>query len=227
MRVLVLIISNNEDQPPYIPVYSKLKSIWREYMNTHPSIECLFLENDDEKDKVIENNTFYVRGKSGYHPSIRDKTIECFEYFMNQESNYDFIIRTNLSSLWNFDALMNYLDTLPRTNVYSGIFGYHYGSHFIAGAGFIMPPDVVKKLIQHKEMLNESNILDDVDIGYTLYKIGIPFTPGKRKDILSIKDFLDYKYDNSYYHYRIKMDRDDRDNESLIMKRLLEKIYNQ
>jgi hypothetical protein len=225
MKVLMIIISNNENQPPYDPVYGALKSVWRKYMNIHPSIECLFLEHHDEKDKVIEDNTFYVKGQNTFHPGIRDKTIDCFEYFVNQETQYDFIVRTNLSSLWNFGALIRYLETLPRQDIYSGIFGYHEGKHFISGAGFIITPDVVKKLLHNRELMNHVNVIDDVDIGYALYRIGVPFKPGTRQDFSSTYDFLRYKHNNDIYHYRIKMAYENRNNEPFIMEKLLEKIY--
>lgn len=221
----MLIISNNEHQQSCDPVYAKHKSVWRSYMNRHPSIECLFLEYHDEKDNLIEDNTFYIKGKESYHPGIRDKTLDCFDYITKQHWQYDFIIRTNLSSLWNFDALIQYLDTLPNNNVYSGCIGNHQGIPFISGSGFIMSPDVVKKIIEHKEMVNESNIIDDVDIGYLIDKIDIPFILGSRKDILSENDFLHYQYDSNVYHYRVKMIYESRDYEPIVMRYLLEKIY--
>jgi len=217
LKVLMLIISNES-----IPVYKKHKELWLKYMNLNPSVDCYFMEYHPEKNYIIEKNTIFIKGVETYHPGIREKTIDCFNYFLNRDTKYDYIIRTNLSSLWNFKALLKYLQTLPKEGVYSGALGKHIVS-FASGSGFIMTPDVVSKIVQHRNLCNEINIIDDVDIGYLLQKIGIfPFR-NSRTDILNNHLLSTFQYNSDIYHYRIKFDGN-RDDEILATSKILDMI---
>jgi len=206
MKVLVIIISDNSQ-----PTYSGCKKIWLEYMNQHPQFECWFIEYSENKENYQkEANTFYLKGTESYHPGIREKTIDCFEYFINQDTKYDYIVRTNLSSLWNFRALAKHLESQPKSGLYSGVIGNYKGIRYASGSGFIMTPDIVKKIVDNRHLCNQLNFIDDTDIGYMLSKLGIFPTPNLRTDILN-KDALNRLiYSDEVYHYRIKfINRDD------------------
>jgi len=213
------------------PIYIKLKEIWLKYMNSSPYIDSFFMEytNDnnqlDEKIK-INGNMIYIKGSESYHPGIRDKTIECINYFLKENIKYDFIIRTNLSSFWNFSALLQHLDALPKNNVYSGIIGIYENIKYASGCGFIITPDIAKLIVENKNIMNESNIVDDVDIGYLINKFNIPYTVGFRKDFYNNKMFEEYIYNNNIYHYRIKYeDSSKRNGEYLCMLQLFNIVY--
>jgi hypothetical protein len=199
MKVLILIISNDQN-----PVYAKHQKAWRTYMNTSHKIHSYFLQYHSGP-TGIQGDTFYVNGEETYQ-NIIHKTLTAFEYFQNTPVSYDFIIRTNLSSVWNFTALLTYLETLPQTGVYSGKIGIHENSiPFISGSGFIMTPDVVKLLLDNRSLVESSKIIDDVDIGYALESLGgITRLEGSRTDFYSKTMANEYVYDPSVYHYRFK-----------------------
>ena len=210
--------------PTINPVYVQHKRIWESYMNSDPRIQCYFIEYHETLDKIIHGNIFYTKGVESYHPGCRDKTIEALDYFMNRDP-YDYIIRTNLSSLWNFRALLNYLPTLPKEKVYAGIIGKykHAENFYISGSGFIMSPDVAQLLLAHRAQCNETNIVDDVDIGNVLTKLGVPLLLGRRTDFYSMNMYDKYKYDDTVYHYRVNSETQ-RYVEPVIMTKLLESI---
>jgi hypothetical protein len=223
MKVLMLVISS----PSLNPVYATLKDVWTSYMNTNTAIDSFFIEYHPEKNMAIEGNTIYIKGRESDHPGCREKTIDALDFFLNGDNKYDFIIRTNISSLWNFTALLKYLDTLPKTNVYAGIIGQHKSQRFVSGAGFIMSPDVARRVVDNRAMMNRSNIIDDVDIGFVLGHLNVPFTAGNRYDIYSMNMFNSYVFDNSVYHYRIKWNNTAmRHEEPIVMKKLLDKMLN-
>jgi hypothetical protein len=224
MKVLVFIISNETKVPdyqhsytmPHESIYTSHKQLWLQYMNLNPEYSCFFIEYHPEKNG-IEGNTIYIQGTESFQPGIREKTIESFSLFLN--SDYDFIVRTNLSSLWNFKVLTKYLETLPRANLYSGPYGYHNGIHFASGSGMIITRDIMKLIVEKRKLCDEYNFMDDVDIGYLLNKIGIYPTGNSKTDVLNKEMF---QYNPSIYHYRIKFQ--DRNEEVVIKKKILDLI---
>ena len=191
----MLIISSDTD-----PVYAEHRKVWSSYMNSNPEIECYFIQYRDGPQE-IEGNIFWLNGQESF-AGIITKTLDSLEYFLRNK--YDFIVRTNLSSVWNFNALLKHLETLPREKVYTGIIGNHEGIFFASGCGFIMTPDVAKLLIVNRQIAESVKIMDDVDIGYTLSNAGITCSSGKRTDFYCRQTYLDSIYDPTAYHYRIK-----------------------
>ena len=191
-------------------------------MNSNKQIDSYFIKYHDGP-PGIQGDTFYLKGVESYAGIIM-KTLDAFEYFKGMQ--YDFIIRTNLSSLWNFKALIRHLETLPVRGVYSGIIGRDKksGIQFIAGSGFIMTPDIMNLLLFNRSLAEGCKIIDDVDIGHALDSVGVPFLRGLRTDFYS-KPMVDYHvYNPAAYHYRFKWHRGTREEESECMMRILEKI---
>ena len=223
IKVLILIISSNDN-----PVYSEHKEAWRKYMRTNKFIDCFFMEYHDVENMTIRDDTIYLKGVESFSPGIRKKTVDCLDYFLKGAVKYDYIVRTNLSSFWNFDALLRYLGGLQQSNVYAGVVGNHQGISFVSGSGFIMSPDVAKLLVEKRELFNNSNLLDDVEIGQLLANFNVPLTHGSRQDFYSMSMFKDYTFNNDAYHYRIKWDdHSKRSEEPIVMLELLERVLKQ
>ena len=210
MKVLMLIISSDTER-----VYAEHRKIWSSYMNSNPYIECYFIQYR-EGPQGIEGNTFWLTGTESFS-GILTKTLDSLEYFL--KNDYDFIVRTNLSSVWNFNLLLKHLKTLPRENVYNGFIGNHNGIPFVSGSGFIVSPDVATILLKNRKLAENSTELDDVTIGYILHKLGINTTLGYRNDTCM--------YNKNTYHYRCKLPNSYReDNEIQCMKKILSDLSN-
>lgn len=201
MKVLMLIISSDSD-----PVYVEHRKVWSTYMNSNSQIECYFIQYRDGPQE-IEGNTFWLNGVETF-PAILTKTLDSIEYF---SKNYDFIVRTNMSSLWNFNVLIDHLETLPKEGVYNGFIGHFNNFQFASGSGYIITPDVAQLLLQNRKIAETYPELDDVAVGYTLNKLNINPSIGRRNDSLS--------YDERSYHYRFK--NSDRSVEKNNMLRIL------
>ena len=208
MKVLMLVISSNTEV-----FYHGHRKLWASYMNSNPQIECYFIQYRDGL-QAIEGNTFWLNGKESF-PAILTKTIDSIDFFLKKDS-YDFIVRTNLSSLWNFTKLLEYLERLPREKVYNGIIGnYNNKISYISGAGFIITPDVGRLLIENRKISESVKIIDDVDIGVTLNTLGIKCLFAPRNDTMI--------YNKDSFHYRCK--QTDRRTEVENMSKLLKQIY--
>jgi hypothetical protein len=77
-----------------------------------------------------------------------------------------------------------------------------------------MTPDIGQILLQNRKIAENYPELDDVAVGYTLNKLGINPSVGRRNDSLV--------YDESSYHYRFK--NSDRSIETSNMLRILNLI---
>jgi hypothetical protein len=193
MKVLMLVISSQTQS-----VYRQHKAIWETYMKSHPDIECYFIEfNPSVLAPLLTSTTLFLRGHETYL-GILDKTFKALDYFTRRKQ-YDYIIRTNLSSVWIFPKLMRFLETAPRTGLYGGVICNNQPWSFISGAGITFSWDVVQTLLQNRHLVYMNKFIDDVDIGLACLQLGIPLTPIPRVDIQSEEDM--YK---EGFQYRVR-----------------------
>ena len=181
------------------PVYEAHRQVWKTYMKSHPDIECYFIEFSPMVFvPTLTQDTLYVRGTESYY-NITRKTLLALEYFLSRGS-YDFVIRTNLSSVWIFPHTIRFLDTLPKTRYYGGVVCSHERVPFVSGTCIVMSDDTARLLLQNKHYAYANNLVDDVDIGVALYHIGIyPVNSISRVDVLSEEDTR-----NDGFHYRVR-----------------------
>jgi hypothetical protein len=114
----------------------------------------------------VLNKTLFIRGDECLIPGILHKTVEALSYFLSFD--YNFIWRTNLSSVLDFAGLQRYLGTIRSTGFYGGYVGKTVsGIWFASGAGFLMSRDVAEYLVLNKDSLRW-DLIDDVAIGALL-----------------------------------------------------------
>jgi hypothetical protein len=220
MRILILIISSDNH-----PVYKKEKALWRTYMTSHPQIDAYFIESQlDVSTIYMENQTIYTHGEESYEQLIH-KTLDALQFCMS--THYDYIIRTNLSTVWDFKTLYTYLHNCPKERFYSGQYGPYYNKqtlaywfHFVGGMGIIMSKDVATLLLENRAITESFRDIDDVDIGYTMHSIGVPI---QLAYFCGSDNYLDSAESRSHYFYRMK--QEDRDNEPVLIERLLSILY--
>lgn len=173
MKLLILsIYSKNKE-------YDEMLKIQRSYLHQFPNVTSYFIDFREQQVHPIEieNDFIYVKGKDTFN-NITYKTIEAFDYAVNY-LHFDYIIRTNMSTIINVPALIDYCSTLRKTNIYtggllaplqridkqSGIKDTRYwGTKFIQGTSIIMSYDVICFMVKHKTNI-KYNIIDDVAIG--------------------------------------------------------------
>lgn len=113
---------------------------------------------------------------------------------------YDYVLRTNLSSLYNWSDYMNFLKSGAPTS--SCLAGCSPDRSHVGGCGFTMSYDVVEKLLDGAQQLDVS-LVDDVAISNLLFP-SVPVTWTAR---------VDFVYDNKIevhngfqqpFHFRFK-----------------------
>lgn len=178
MKIIILIISNQASH------YNQMKEMWKKYMNKHENIKCFFIEFNIVINQQIlldeTNNTIYIKGNETYIPGILDKTIKSIQYIVSQNIEFDYILRTNLSTFIALDKLYNYLLKItldyagPKTKLpiktrfkkYLNLISSD-NRYYASGTCIIMSNECVKYLLEQE--INY-NLIDDLSIGFTLSK---------------------------------------------------------
>lgn len=235
-KIIFIIISSNDNS-----IYANFRDLFNVYMkNYKPIIKYFFIEFcKDQNELIIEkNNYLYIKGEESINPGMILKTCKAFEY-INNTYNYEFVIRTNLSTFFHIPNLLEYIFSIPNENACGG-FSYR---GFITGTGIILTRDVANKIVNEFINYNIIEYNEDIIISSILNKLKIPyFNPNKyymwgliidEKSepypeyhyMIPAGKFIDIDFPDNILYFRIKNSLD-RNLDILYYKLLLNKIYN-
>lgn len=172
-NIINLVLYSNDNQ------YNEMYKLTRKYYKLfEPNVKTIYYRFND---KIINNyelndDILEIKGKESYIPGILDKTIKAFEY-INKNYDYDYIIRSNISTIINFNLLQ---EKLNSNNIeYGGILKWKlewldkqagitnnelFGTIYASGTGIILSNKSINLLLNNKDKINY-NIIDDVSIG--------------------------------------------------------------
>ena len=217
---IFLIISSSD-----VPQYLQMKELSKLYYNLfNDNIKHFYIEfKNDLKVDIIENEDhIYMKGVESIKPGILIKTKYALDY-INSKYNYDYVIRTNLSSFWDLNNLLKFKNYLPRQKLCCGHLPFNT---FISGTGIIMSNDVSKKI---SSLINTTTSeYDDVYISslFATCKCviqNIENTGFTIKYLIYDNNNVIPQDTNNILYYRIK--NGDRNIDIDMFKKLLLKIY--
>jgi hypothetical protein len=176
MKIIILIIySENE-------TYLLMKSIIDQYYNRFKNNNIYFYyteyKEDQQDDTVLVDNIIYVKGKEAYI-NILYKTVKAFEFINKLHDDYDFLIRTNISTIIDINNLISFLNLIPSNNIYAGglIINLNWldphsgivdnsllGLKYIQGTSIILSKNIIDSMIINLDKF-KYNLVDDVAIG--------------------------------------------------------------
>ena len=197
-------------------------------------LNCLNLSPED----MIISNT-----EENYFPGIFKKTIHAFDY-VNKKYDYKHILRTNLSSFFIIDKLIELNNKIPTKNIYYGC----GRKRMHCGAAIWFSRDVIEYIILNKEKGISIKCYDDwaifkiiqqskyyyKNLGIELKKTKTPRFDVVKKDILTYErtweKFIKHINEGNHYHIRVvngtsKSSIDERINYTKITKKLTEYFY--
>jgi hypothetical protein len=218
-KLIVLIIDSDD-----LPVYAHYRNTIKKYMNTSCNMLSFFIRFDAnlENDVKLENNTLFFKGNDSMIPGILQKTIKAFNYCLDNYS-FDFILRTNLSSFYNYRLLEKFVYSLKKNDMVFGFELWSYNIRFPSGSCFIMSRDTIK-LCANYDYKFMYNYPDDVCIGEVITKYNMQISKMERYDYTSQSIQYEPEMNNKYYNFRVKSD--DRMNyDSKIFELLYNDIY--
>ncbi len=240
-KVLILIIANDD-----MPALIELQKKWKRYMRSDPKhFEVYFIRGNPDISTPFEivGDDLFVKTEENYVPGILNKTILSIEAMLPRFKEFDFILRTNLSSFYVFPRLLNFVKTLPKEQCYCGM-QLHLPEEwvpqfgmipFVTGSGFFLSMDLAEMLVREKEVIFELNeqLPDDVLIGYFFDRRHIPSMPAGRIDYPTLQDWVNGKdhIPEDAFHFRAKYElgyrhkEDPYEDEIYIGKELLKMFY--
>lgn len=223
MQVIFLILSGADNKicVDNLDIYkelTKLSCLYYEKMKQKYDFKYFFYEynNDITEDIIEQDNFLYIKGIEEFH-KIYEKTIKAIDY-INKKYNYDYLIRTNISSFWNIDNMFTLSNQLPKMGCLSGFYIF---DSFISGTGIIMSKDVCNILIREQIEYNKP---DDIMISENLkkhFKIS-PLQNDKIYFLINNEINIPDNTDDILY-FRIK--NNDRTIDIQLFKLLLKRIY--
>jgi hypothetical protein len=223
-KIILLIISSNNES-----VYSEMRKMAPMYLDLfQEDIHYFFIENkEDMEEEIMEDEHFlYVKGSESFIPGIYQKSIKSIEY-IQEHYDFDYVIRTNLSTFWNIPNLIKLLDTKPKER-FAG--GYSFQG-FISGTGIMMTKDIAHMVCKN---LNGNWIGDDVAISETIRSNGIELYDVVEYKWGFLTPIIDHLPDNCRYltieddfsdilYFRLK--NQDRNTDVHYFRILLDKLY--
>lgn len=212
MKILVLVIASDQ-----LPIWHELQNVWRTYMHLDPDhVEVYFIKRDPDLSTSceIKGDVIWSKGEENFIPGILDKTIISMEAMLPRLSEFDYVIRTNISSFYYFPRLFEFLKRLPKEKCYAGFWGEPYQGSFrdwwwICGAGIIFSPDVVELLVQNKSRLLNNDTIDDVAIARFLKKHKIRINQDPLSLPMIVESIEEWEANKNHipahtFHFRIK-----------------------
>lgn len=238
-RAVILVLASNENN-----ITKNARKVWKKYMEIDPTIKVYFVYGklfEELEDYDITSDLVFNEVEENY-PVYIEKTIKAMEY-IDSHIKYDFFIRTNLSTFWDFEKLHLHLNDLPKERCYSGdgpLPGYNSDGFYLSGTDTIVTPEMITSIINNKHIV-DYNIVEDAAMGlYFNRHMGVPMLPNRIcffEDFISIEpksqiigQMIERIYNakkNNCDHYRVKTLNGPREQMDMyIYILLLKSIYN-
>ena len=240
MKILILFIYSESN------IYNKMMNLQKKYIHKFNEVDSYFVQMRESQlsEIEIENDIIFVKGKETYM-NILYKTIKSIEYLFKKEE-YDFVIRTNISTIINIPKLINYLTYLnPKEHLYTGgsFFGNlqwidkrggitdktFWGTKFMGGRSITFSAETIKDILNNINNLRY-DIVDDVSFGIYINKyLPIALQNGEKKLSKTYHTKIENKEQliNSYMNYEFyrNMHGSDRNNDLILMDLLINLLY--
>jgi hypothetical protein len=184
IKILNLVLYSDDEH--YNNMYNVLSNFYKKFYN----VKTYFYKfnNTIENDIELIDDVLNIKGSESMIPGILDKTLKTFKYVEKEFENYDYIIRTNISSVVDFNILSNELEKTPVLYYGSTRYGYidildhpseiktkYFNIYFSSGTNIILSKKGYKLLLDNIHLIDKF-FLDDVAIGILFKIININLT---------------------------------------------------
>ena len=178
MKILnIVLYSDNEVN--YVQMYEALSGYYKRFSDV---TTYFYKYNENISDNIeITGDVINIKGRESYIPGILNKTIDTLLLFKNngEYEKYDYIIRSNISSIVNFSLLSEQLELNPVEYYGSTNIGYitldNTNIPFASGTNIIMSKKGYITLVDNINLLDKS-LIDDISIAVFFHRLNIKIT---------------------------------------------------
>jgi len=178
MKILNLVLySDNEEI--YVQMYEALSGYYKGFSDV---TTYFYKYNENITDNIeVSGDIINIKGRESYMPGILNKTIDAFMLFKNNREyeKYDYIIRSNISSIVNFSLLSEQLELKPVEYYGSTNIGYitldNTNIPFASGTNIIMSKKGYMIFVDNINLLDKA-LIDDISIAVFFHKLNIKIT---------------------------------------------------
>ena len=172
ITIINLVLYSNNDE------YDEMYKLTRKYYKKFNNVKTIYYKfNEYNKEEYeLNDDILNIKGKETFIPGILDKTIKAFKY-INNNYKFDYIVRSNISTIINFDLLTNYLKynkfdyggglkmiVYSINKSYGIVDNTYFGKEYASGTSIIISKEMVDKIINNQNNINYT-VIDDVAIG--------------------------------------------------------------
>jgi len=138
MKIVVLIIASHD------ATYDAFAANWRS-QTLLENVRVFFLYCSEQQERPIEvsGDCIYLKGRECVKPGLHHKTLCGMRQALSEE--FDYLIRTNLTSYINFRELNTLLEDKPSENWMAGTY---VSGGFLSGSGYVMTRDIVQDYLR-------------------------------------------------------------------------------
>jgi hypothetical protein len=180
LRILNLIIFSDNVNEMYEEMYKCLSELYKLYEeHTDVYVKTVYMKYTEDNNILkgeeffLDNNILYIRGTESFLPGVLLKTLKGFRYFEKDIYNYDYVIRSNISTIINFKLLAEELRYNP-IKFYGG--GHKrnlqwlgggitdskwFGTDYIEGTSIIFSIEAIKYILDNINLVRK-DIIDDL-----------------------------------------------------------------
>jgi len=183
-KVLILVLSS--DFFPYNEMIATSKKTWDS--EVVEGCETIFYcSKHDNPGAVNHDNVMYFDVPNDLY-SMGRKNLAMFEWAL-QNKEFDYVLRVNASQYVCKKNLVEYVQTLPDKEVFSGAEVKEEGvaNWFWGGCGFLFSKDIIQLIVDNKNNYNHT-VMEDKSISYLINSFGIPVIPAKSGSIDNMGD---------------------------------------
>lgn len=188
--------------------YSKFIDIWINNITRFKSspnkdlIDFYFIFTEPNISKSVNSiDNLYYKYYSEYNEndsmmdSFLNRTISLLDYLKINDLLGDYFIRTNLSTLFDFEILLQWAETLPRNNLIAGsVIDQINSIHtHLSGTNIVLTRDLVEFLLLNRQYILQDSVLHGDDQRITsliIENLNVNLLLIKRLDFIEIESII-------------------------------------
>ena len=158
--LIILVVASDNNK-----IYKKLREVYEKILYVNKEVKIYLVYGNPISFTPKEFDLYFSEIKESQYPGMVLKTIEAMEYVLSKYS-FDFLLRTNISTIWLLDRILTRIKTLPKDNTYTGTSRKCYidgelTKNYISGTSLILSSNLVNKIVKNKSKILERDLPED------------------------------------------------------------------